>query len=202
MGSEIEAANLPPSGGDVRQDRGGCLGASPVVTDPTSKDILIRSGTIEDVDTIHTALLRLGDDIGAHQEITSTVEDLRAYGFGEKTAFSTLIAEVGGEFAGLCLHFPIFSTWMGRPGVYVQDLYVEDRFRGRRIGEHLLRRVARECRKDGGVYLRLSVDTDNKTAKAFYERLGIAWSSYEQVQKIVGEAFFAFADASEDGESK
>ncbi|TIW89484.1 MAG: GNAT family N-acetyltransferase, partial [Mesorhizobium sp.] len=61
---------------------------------------------------------------------------------------------------------------------------------------------ARECRKDGGVYLRLSVETDNETAKAFYERLGIAWSSYEQVQKIVGDAFFAFADAPDDEEPR
>ncbi|TIW53756.1 MAG: GNAT family N-acetyltransferase [Mesorhizobium sp.] len=98
----------------------------------------------------------------------------------------------------VCLYFPIFSTWMGRPGVYVQDLYVEDRFRGRRIGEKLLRRVAKECRAAGGVYLRLSVDTDNETAKAFYEKLGIGRSSYEQVQKIVGDAFFAFADAPEE----
>ncbi|PTE12338.1 GNAT family N-acetyltransferase [Mesorhizobium helmanticense] len=169
------------------------------MTAPSPK-VLIRLGTVEDVETIHAAILRLGVHIGAPEEITSTVEDLRTYGFGEKPAFSTLIAEVGGEFAGLCLHFPIFSTWMGRPGVYVQDLYVDDRFRGRRIGERLLRRVARECRKEGGVYLRLSVDTDNETAKAFYERLGIAWSSYEQVQKVVGDAFFAFADASDDGE--
>ncbi|ANT51652.1 GNAT family N-acetyltransferase [Mesorhizobium amorphae] len=161
-------------------------------------DTVIRPGRVDDVDTMHAALLRLGTHIGAHHEITSTPDDLRRYGFGEKPAFSALIAEVGGEFAGLCLHFPIFSTWMGRPGVYVQDLYVEHRFRGRRIGERLLRRVARDCRKEGGVYLRLSVDTDNETAKAFYERLGIAWSDYEQVQKIVGEAFFAFADAPED----
>ncbi|AZO13220.1 MULTISPECIES: GNAT family N-acetyltransferase [unclassified Mesorhizobium] len=136
--------------------------------------------------------------IGAHQEIKSTPEDLSRYGFGDQPAFSTLIAEVHGEFAGLCLHFPIFSTWMGRPGVYVQDLYVEDRFRGRRIGEKLLRRVARECRAAGGVYLRLSVDTDNDTAKAFYERLGIGWANYEQVHKIVGDAFCAFADAPEE----
>ncbi|MDX8447163.1 GNAT family N-acetyltransferase [Mesorhizobium captivum] len=163
-----------------------------------NKAVTLRPGRIEDVETIHTALLRLGTHIGAHQEITSTPDDLRRYGFGEKPAFSTLIAEVGGEFAGLCLHFPIFSTWMGRPGVFVQDLYVEDRFRGQRIGERLLRRVARECRAAGGVYLRLSVDTDNETAKAFYERLGIGWSSYEQVQKIVGKAFFAFADAPEE----
>ncbi|RWE67928.1 GNAT family N-acetyltransferase [Mesorhizobium sp.] len=161
-------------------------------------DILLRPGTIDDVETIYAALLRLGTHTGAHQQIKSTADDLRTYGFGEKPAFSTLIAEIGGEFAGLCLHFPIFSTWMGRPGVYVQDLYVEDRFRGRRIGEKLLRRVAKECRAAGGVYLRLSVDTDNETAKTFYEKLGIGWSSYEQVQKIVGDAFFAFADAPEE----
>ncbi|RWF53943.1 MAG: GNAT family N-acetyltransferase [Mesorhizobium sp.] len=164
--------------------------------------MLIRPGTVEDVEAIHAAILRLGAHIGAPEEITSTADDLRIYGFGEKPAFSTLIAEADGEFAGLCLHFPIFSTWMGRPGVYVQDLYVEDRFRGQKIGERLLRRAARECRKDGGVYLRLSVDTDNETAKAFYERLGIAWSSYEQVQKIVGDAFFAFADAPDDEEPR
>ena len=163
-----------------------------------TKDTVIRPVTIDDVETVHAALLRMATHTGAHQEITSTAEDLRRYGFGDKPAFSTLIAEVNGEFAGLCLHFPIFSTWMGRPGVYVQDLYVEDRFRGRRIGEKLLRRVAMECRAAGGVYLRLSVDTDNGTAKAFYERLGIGWSSYEQVQKIVGDAFFAFADTPEE----
>ena len=167
-----------------------------------TSDTVIRPGTIDDVDTIYAALLKLGTHIGAHQEITSTADDLRRYGFGDKPAFSTLIAEVGGEFAGLCLHFPIFSTWMGRPGVYIQDLYVEDRFRGRKIGEKLLRRVARDCRRDGGAYLRLSVDTDNDGAKAFYERLGIAWAHYEQTQKIAGEAFFAFADAAENGETE
>ena len=166
--------------------------------DIQATDIRFRPGTIDDVEVIHAALLRLSTHIGAHQEIKSTADDLRRYGFGDKPAFSTLIAEVGGEFAGLCLHFPIFSTWMGRPGVYIQDLYVEDRFRGRRIGEKLLRRVAKECRAAGGVYLRLSVDTDNEPAKAFYERLGIGRASYEQVQKIVGEAFFAFADAPEE----
>ena len=55
-------------------------------------DILLRHGAIDDVETIHAALLRLGSHIGAHQEITSTPADLRRYGFGEKPAFSTLIA--------------------------------------------------------------------------------------------------------------
>ncbi|MER8589804.1 GNAT family N-acetyltransferase [Mesorhizobium sp. M1338] len=163
-----------------------------------AQPVTLRPGRVDDVDTIHAALLKLGEHIDARQEIKSTPDDLRRYGFGKNPAFSTLIAEVDGEFAGLCLHFPIFSTWMGRPGVYVQDLYVEDLFRGRRIGEKLLRRVARECRAAGGVYLRLSVGTNNERAKAFYEKLGIGWSSYEQVRKIVGEPFFAFADVTEE----
>ncbi|TIS82758.1 MAG: GNAT family N-acetyltransferase, partial [Mesorhizobium sp.] len=117
------------------------------MTNPASNDVLLRPGTIDDVETIHAAILKLGTHIGAPEEIISTADDLRTWGFGAKPAFSTLIAEVDGEFAGLCLHFPIFSTWMGRPGVYVQDLYVEDRFRGRKIGERLVRRVAAECRR-------------------------------------------------------
>ncbi|UPK05809.1 GNAT family N-acetyltransferase [Bradyrhizobium sp. 170] len=162
-----------------------------------SQAVTLRPGRLEDVETIHAALLKLAIHIGARQDIKSTADDLRRYGFGENPTFSTLIAEVDREFAGLCLHFPIFSTWMGRPGVYVQDLYVENRFRGRRIGEKLLRRVARECRAAGGVYLRLSIHTDNEIAKAFYGRLGIGCSSHEQVQKIVGDAFFVFADSTE-----
>ncbi|TIW51246.1 MAG: GNAT family N-acetyltransferase, partial [Mesorhizobium sp.] len=54
-------------------------------------DILLRPGTIDDVETIYAALLRLGAHIGANQEIKSTADDLRTYGFGEKPAFSTLI---------------------------------------------------------------------------------------------------------------
>jgi len=103
------------------------------VTNTASNDVLIRPGRVDDVETIHAAILKLGTHIGAPEEIISTPDDLRTYGFGEKPAFSTLIAEVGGEFAGLCLHFPIFSAGMGRPGVYVQDLYVEDPFPGPKI---------------------------------------------------------------------
>jgi ribosomal protein S18 acetylase RimI-like enzyme len=83
---------------------------------------------------------------------------------------------------------------MGRPGVYVQDLFVESRFRGLKIGERLLRRVAALSKVQGGVYLRLSVDAGNHAAQAFYKRLGIEHASAERVHRIAGEAFFALAD--------
>ena len=84
----------------------------------------------------------------------------------------------------------------------MQDLYVDPRFRGRAIGEKLLQRTAALCRREGGVYLRLSVDTGNAAAIRFYARSGIAHSPSEQTHKIAGDAFFALADADkEDGKA-
>lgn len=154
----------------------------------------IRLATPDDAKAIHAGLLGIGETVNEIHKIKSTPDDLRRYGFGDTPAFTTLIAEIDSEFAGMCLYFPIFSTWMGRPGVYVQDLFVDVRFRGMRIGEKLLRRCAKLSKDAGGVYLSLSVDVDNETAKAFYERIGIGVSRGEQINKILGDAFLAFAE--------
>ena len=88
-----------------------------------------------DADDIHAALLGIAEAIGKPQAMRSTALDIRRDGFGEHPHFHVLIAEIGSDFAGMCLYFPIYSTWMGRPGAYVQDLFVHERFRGGRIGE-------------------------------------------------------------------
>lgn len=160
-----------------------------------SDEIAIRPGRAEDVPRIHDSILALARHVGGEGYVTSSRDDLLRHGFGQTPQFSTEIAEVGGTFAGMCLHFPIFSTWMGGPGVFVQDLYVEPSMRGRRIGEALLRHVARASRAKGGIYLRLSVDTDNLSAVGFYDRLGIRHSDYEQIHKITGADFVAFCEA-------
>jgi ribosomal protein S18 acetylase RimI-like enzyme len=158
------------------------------------KRIVIRAGTQDDIANVHASLLGIATAVGETHKMTSTPDDLRRFGFGKSPAFSTLIAETDSTFAGMCLYFPIFSSWMGRPGVYIQDLYVEGRFRGLRIGERLLRRVAALSKAEGGVYLRLSVDAGNEAAQAFYRRLGVLCAPEEQVHKIAGAAFLAFAD--------
>lgn len=155
--------------------------------------LTIRLAEAGDADTIHAGLLAMARAMGDADKITSTAADIRKYGFGGTPAFEVLLAELDGVFAGLCLTFPSFSTWRGEPGIYVQDLYVGDAFRGRRIGEELLRAVARRGRENGAGYLRLSVDIDNRTAAAFYERLGIAHSRNEHIHMIKGDAFDAFA---------
>jgi len=156
--------------------------------------VRIRPGRPDDVRRIHQAIRALADHIGAPYQVTSTPDDLLRHTFGEAPLLSAEIAEVGGAFAGMCLHFPIFSTWMGKPGVFVQDIYVEPAYRGLKVGEALLRHVAAACRAKGGGYLRLSVDTDNLGAQAFYNRIGILRSEYEQIHRIMGDDFLAFCE--------
>ncbi len=162
--------------------------------------LVIRAATPEDCEILHRAIVDLGAFVGASHKIESTPENLRRYGFGADPAFEALVAEVGGEFAGMCIYFPSFSTWLGRPGVYVQDLFVEERFRGMKIGESLLRRVTALTRRKGGVYLRLSVEIGNATAQAFYDRLGIARSAAEMIHAAYGANFLLLNEVRTEGD--
>ena len=160
-------------------------------------DITIRPAVSDDAQIIHAALEKMAADMGAGEKFVSTVEDVRGFGFGDAPAFEVLVAEVDGAFAGLCLTFPSFSTWMGKPGLYVQDLFVADIFRGRRIGERLLRATAQRGHARGAAYMRLSVDVDNVRAQAVYDRLGIRYSRSEQIHMIKGADFDALAGEGE-----
>jgi ribosomal protein S18 acetylase RimI-like enzyme len=158
-----------------------------------SANVTIREALADDVGALHEALLALARHTSDEHKIESTPADLLAFGFGEQPAFEALIAEVDGAFAGMCLSFPSFSTWRGQPGIYVQDLYVDATFRGRRIGERLLQAAAARGYASGARYLRLSVDQANLSAQAFYERVGITHSRDEQIHMMRGERFEAFA---------
>ena len=160
--------------------------------DRTGK-IIVRAATPDDAGTIHAAILGIAEALDQVAKVSSTPQDILHHGFGETPAFAVLIAEIDGVFAGLCLSFPSFSTWYGRPGVYVQDLYVEPAFRGQGVGERLLRHLAAETRDKGGVYLRLSVDVANASAQRFYERMGMEWSREEKIFAARGDAFLALA---------
>lgn len=164
------------------------------------KSLAIRPAQPDDAETIHAAILRLGRHLDLSHKIESTPEDFRRFGFGPDAAFSGLIAEVEGGFAGMSLFFPIFSTWLGRPGVYVQDLYVEERFRGMKVGESLLRETAAWSRERGGVYMRLAVDVGNVGAHAFYQKLGLSWLDSDREHGVYGEAFLALARSGTDKE--
>lgn len=155
--------------------------------------VVVRLAELADAEQIHAAIRAMGEGLGTAGKISSSVEDFRRYGFGPDAAFTSLIAEVDEGFAGLALFFPVFSTWLGKPGVYVQDLYVDEAFRGRGVGEVLLRHVASWSMARGGVYLRLAVDRDNVAAQRFYQRLGIGWIEADRDHGAYGDEFARLA---------
>jgi ribosomal protein S18 acetylase RimI-like enzyme len=157
--------------------------------------ITLRPATEADAPQLHASLLGIARAVDGVAKLKSSVEDLVRHGFGPERRFEAVIAEVDGTFAGMCIFFPSFSSWLGKPGVYVQDLYVDDHYRGLGIGRSLLRRVAAMTRDRGGCYLRLSVDTENRAAQEFYQRLDVAWSDTEQIHAAYGEAFLNLAAA-------
>lgn len=166
----------------------------------TDANISIRFATIDDAEDIFAALMGIAETVKELHKLKSSVDDIRRFGFGETPAFETLIAEIDGRFAGCSLYFPSFSTWIGRPGVYVQDFYVADEFRGKGVGEKMLQRLAAITRKRGGCYVRLAVDTKNYRAQSFYTRVGIKHSDTERIHAAYDEDFDALADA--DGKDR
>lgn len=157
----------------------------------------IRLAEPRDLEHIHRSLVDLARHVHEEDRMKSSVVDLRRALFGADPVLQGIVAEVASEYAGMSLFFRSYSTWYGRAGVYVQDIFVEPRFRGQGVGDRLLQHVAALTRAKGGTYMRLAVDVRNLSAMRFYTRLGLAHSDTEQIHAAYGDAFDALADAAE-----
>ncbi len=151
----------------------------------------IRAGTLEDAPAIADMLARLAAELGDSEHFRCTADAIRRYGFGEKPMFSCQLAESArGEFLGLALYFPVFSTTRGKPGVYVQDLWVSSAARGSGLGRKLLAAAASVAASDwGAAYLLLTVYDDNLNAMAFYRRLGFSGDERDRPLSLEGPGF-------------
>jgi ribosomal protein S18 acetylase RimI-like enzyme len=153
--------------------------------------VIIRAATAGDAGAIHAMILTMAADMGMAERIHSQPSDIQGYGFSDPPCFYGLIAEQAGHPVGLCLYFFSFSTWMGRRGVYVQDLYVDGTQRGTGLGRRLIAETARRAGEQGATYMRLSVDQGNTAAQEFYSRIGMERSPHECIFRAVGERFEA-----------
>lgn len=137
-----------------------------------SDAITVRPATAEDVPTLLALIRALAIYEKAEDKVEADEATLRAEGFGDRPAFEAILAFVGERPAGFALFFHNFSTWVGRRGLYVEDLFVEEWARGRRLGERLLAELARIAVARGCRRLDLSVLSWNP-ARAFYQRIGL-----------------------------
>ena len=165
--------------------------------------IVLRPATAADAADIVRLLRGLNEHLGRPSVRGITAAEVVAYGFGERPAFEAILAVRGGDdgravVVGLALYFFSFSTWRGRPGVYVQDLYVEPAARGAGLGRRLLAAAAAAGAAARGCdHLRLTVAAANVGAQAFYRRLGLEPADADLVYHLDGAAFDALSAAGE-----
>lgn len=157
----------------------------------------IRPATIDDVPLIRQLIVELAEYEKLAHAAVATDDDLRAQLFGERPAAEVLIGEVDGEPAGFALFFHTFSTFLGKRGLYLEDLYVRPAYRGAGLGRHLMAALARiAVQRDCGRF-EWSVLDWNQPAIDFYRRLGATGMDEWTVQRLEGAALHALAARAE-----
>jgi GNAT superfamily N-acetyltransferase len=167
------------------------------VNPATVPSLTIRSATRHDVTLMAQLIRELAHYEREPNAAIATEQDLLRDGFDTSTPlFQCLIAEWEREPAGFAFFFTTYSTWHGRPGIHLEDLFVRAHLRGRGVGKALLRAVAREAVEKGCTRLNWHVLDWNQPAIEFYEHLGakilqewrICRVSYESINSLAEES--------------
>jgi GNAT superfamily N-acetyltransferase len=166
-------------------------------TDPAlSKTFDIQPATIDDIATILGLIRELADFERLLDQVSATEEQLRGALFGPRPYAEVLLARDGAEVAGFALFFHNFSTFLAKPGIYLEDLYVRPKYRGNGYGAALLARLAALAVQRGCGRLEWSVLNWNQRAIDFYRSLGAQpldeWTMY----RVTGEALERLAKRS------
>lgn len=148
----------------------------------------IRPATPDDVELILTFIQELADYERLSDQAVATSEQLHCHLFGERPFAEVLIGEVDGQPSGFALFFHNYSTFLGKPGIYLEDLFVRESVRGAGLGKALLARLAELALARGCGRLEWSVLNWNTPAIEFYERLGARAQDEWTVYRLTGEA--------------
>jgi GNAT superfamily N-acetyltransferase len=153
----------------------------------------IRPATEDDVPIILSLIRELAEYERLSHEVVATEGLLRESLFGERRGAEVLIACCKGAPAGFALFFHSFSTFLGRPGIYLEDLYVKPEFRGRGIGRALLAHLARLAKERGCGRLEWAVLDWNEPAIKLYKSIGAVPMDEWTVYRVTGEALETLA---------
>ena len=167
---------------------------------PPVSPVSVRFATRADVPLILDFIEQLAAFEREPDAVRTTEADLLRDGFGDSPRFEALIAEVAGESGsvpvGFALFFPTYSTWEGRPSLYLEDLFVLESARRHGVGHALLAKLAAIAVERGWQRLDLQV-LDWNPARKFYARLGLdhlrEWLPY----RVAGSALHALAAESD-----
>jgi len=159
-----------------------------------SRTITIRFAAPEDAGLVLRLIRALALYEKAPEAVVATEADLVRHGFGPDRQFEAILAFVDAEPAGLALFHSRFSTWLGQPGMYLEDLYVAEEARGLGVGRRLMARLAAIAVERGWGRIDFQV-LDWNPARSFYHRLGMThlreWLRYgandEALRRLAAE---------------
>jgi len=150
--------------------------------------LTIRPATAADVPLILAFIRELAAYEREPDAVAATEADLLRDGFGPRPEFRVLLAEWEGRPAGMAFFFHNYSTWQGRPGLYLEDLFVRPAFRGKGIGKALLVHLAQIARQENCGRLVWQVLSWNTPAIEFYKSLGAEALDEWRTMRVTGEA--------------
>jgi len=153
----------------------------------------IRPATVDDAPLLVTMIRELADFEREPDSVTITDQDLVRDGFGEHPRFRALIAEWDSQVAGYALFWEYYSTWTGR-GMFLEDLFVREAFRGRGIGTSLMAVVARITVDEQRYGIHWEVLDWNKNAIDVYKALGAEFRDQWRPVLLTGEALRRLAE--------
>jgi GNAT superfamily N-acetyltransferase len=157
--------------------------------------LTIRAATVNDVALLKALIYELAEYERERDQVVITEADLVRDGFGPQPKFRALIAEWDRQAAGYALFFGFYSTWEGRPGLFLEDLFVREPFRGKGIGKALLANVAGIAQRENCYGMRWEVLDWNQPAIDFYKRLGATFLDRWKSVLLTGEALKRAAEA-------
>ena len=149
-------------------------------------NMTIRQASPADAKAIYDMIYELAVYEKAPEQVVTTVEEIQASLFASDSKTEALICEIDNKIAGYAVFFTSYSTWLGRNGIYMEDLYITPEFRGRGAGKALLKR---ECGR-----LEWSVLDWNQPAIDFYLSIGAVAQSEWVRYRLDGAALTAFAE--------
>lgn len=155
---------------------------------------MLRAAEPRDVPAIVGLIRELADFEKLTHLVQVTPQTLHAQLFGERPAAEAVVAEVDGAVVGFALFFTNFSTFLGKPGLYLEDLYVQPACRGRGIGAALLKHLAVLANQRDYGRFEWSVLDWNVDAIGFYERMGATLLPEWRICRVTGDALRRFGD--------
>lgn len=155
---------------------------------------MIRPAVKEDAGVILQLINELAEYEKAPEEVVATIKDIEATLFSEDPKVFCDLVEVEGNVVGMAIWFLNYSTWQGRHGIYLEDLYIKPEFRGLGYGKALLQHLARICNERGYGRFQWWVLDWNSPAIEFYHSIGAVPMSEWTVFRVSGDPLKKLAD--------